>query len=300
MSYPTDFEQAMAAHYGPCDFPIVPDGKIHRFRVPGDKPGSRNGWYVLREFRSTGIAYATFGSWKDGGLYNWSSREPRDHREAAAVAEGRETAARLLRAEQIKRNMAAADSALSTWRFASAAPADHPYLIAKGVQPHNLRLSGFVYEGFDRRALLVPLIHNGELVNLQRIWPNGDKRFFKGGMVKGCYSLIGTAEPGQPLYTCEGWATGATIHEETGHAVACAMNCGNLLEVGRQLRREHPDAVLIIAGDDDRQTEGNPGKTAAIKAAATLGCGLVLPPFPDDAPLNLTDFNDLRQWRANQ
>ena len=119
-------------------------------------------------------------------------------------------------------------------------------------------------------------------------------------MVKGCCSLIGTITPGQPLYICEGWATGATIHADTGAAVACAMNAGNLLDVGQQLQRQHPDAVLIVAGDDDRQTDGNPGRTSAIKAAAALGCGLVLPPWSGAEPLTLSDFNDLANWRATQ
>jgi putative DNA primase/helicase len=58
---------------------------------------------------------------------------------------------------------------------------------------------------------------------------------------------------------------------------------------------------LIVAGDDDRMTDGNPGRTTAIKAAAALGCGLVLPDWPANAPLTCSDFNDLRQWReANQ
>ena len=54
--------------------------------------------------------------------------------------------------------------------------------------------------------------------------------------------------------------------------------------------------MLIFAADDDRQTEGNPGKTYAMAAAAALRCGLILPPWPDNAPLHLTDFNDLHQW----
>ncbi|MCY1379181.1 hypothetical protein D9M69_668740 [compost metagenome] len=78
------------------------------------------------------------------------------------------------------------------------------------------------------------------------------------------------------------------------------MTCGNLLAVGQHLQSRYPDAVLVIAGDDDRQTDGNPGKTSATKAAATLGCGLVLPPWPIDAPLTLSDFNDLANWRAAQ
>ncbi|WP_330201514.1 hypothetical protein [Pseudomonas sp. 10C3] len=77
--------------------------------------------------------------------------------------------------------------------------------------------------------------------------------------------------------------------------MACAMNCHNLLPLGRHLHQRYPDAVLIIAGDDDRQKEGNPGRTAA---TAVLGCDLVFPPLPDDVPLELSDFNDLRNWRA--
>lgn len=146
-------------------------------------------------------------------------------------------------------------------------------------------------------VLLVPLTRDGHLVNLQRIKPDGDKRFLFGGMVKGACSVLGIITSGKPLYLCEGMATGVTIHEETGAAVACAMNAGNLLPAGQRLQRQHPDAVLIVAGDDDRMTEGNPGRTAAIKAAAALGCGLVLPDWPANAPLTCSDFNDLRQWR---
>ena len=35
---------------------------------------------------------------------------------------------------------------------------------------------------------------------------------------------------------CEGYATGASIHEATGHAVVCAMNSGNLPEAAIYLR----------------------------------------------------------------
>ncbi|MCY1187830.1 hypothetical protein D9M73_288620 [compost metagenome] len=79
------------------------------------------------------------------------------------------------------------------------------------------------------------------------------------------------------------------------------MYAANLLPVAHRLQRQHPDAVLIVAGDDDRMTEGNPGRTAADKAAATLGCGTIFPPWCGSEPLTLSDFNDLRQWQeANQ
>lgn len=163
------------------------------------------------------------------------------------------------------------------------------YLSRKGCQPHNVRQSGDV--------LLIPLCVGKRLVNLQRIWPDGTKRFLAGGRVTGCYSPIGVLEPGEPLYICEGWATGATIHEHNGAAVACAMNAGNLFAVGDYLRRSYPDNPLIVAGDDDRQSDGNPGRTHANRAAADLGCGVVFPPWSGAEPLELSDFNDLRQWR---
>ena len=276
----------MQASYGPLDWLPVADGTIRRFHVPGDKAGTLNGWYVLH---LDGIASGAFGSWKAGTSHTWSSREPANPLEAEQVRQRIEQARRQREAEQHQRQQAAAEYAARLWRDARRADPGHPYLTAKGCRPYNLRQRGDV--------LLVPLYHGGELVNLQRIGADGDKRFLSGGRVKGCYSPLGIIAAGQPLYLCEGWATGATLHAETGHPVACAMNAGNLLEAGRHLQRRHPEAVLIVAGDDDRQTEGNPGKTAAIVAAAGLGCGLILPPWPADAPPHLSDFNDLRQWR---
>ena len=282
----TAFRDALQSVFGPLDWLPEADGIIHRFTVPGDRTGSNNGWYVLF---ADGIASGSFGSWKTGGCHTWSSREPADQREADHLRQQMEQARRQREADQRQRQQAAAEYARRLWRDARRADPGHPYLTAKGCRPNNLRQLA--------DALLVPLTLNGELVNLQRIHPDGSKRFLPGGRVKGCYSPLGLIQAGQPLYLCEGYATGATLHENTGHPVACAMNAGNLLAVGQQLQRTYPDALLIAAGDDDRQTKGNPGKTAAITTAATLGCGLILPPWSGDEPLTLTDFNDLRQWQ---
>ncbi|MBC7197707.1 MAG: toprim domain-containing protein [Pseudomonas balearica] len=283
------FRDALQATFGPLDWLPVADGTIRRFHVPGDRAGSNNGWYVLY---LDGIASGAFGSWRAGACHTWSSRKPADPLEAQLVAQRIERAREQREADQTRRHIATASYAGRVWSEAQPADADHPYLTRKRIAAHRLRQAGDV--------LLVPLYADGYLCNLQRIAADGSKRFLSGGRVKGAYSPIGTLEPGQPLYVCEGWATGATIHAETGAAVACAMNAGNLLEVGRQLQRHHPDSPLIIAGDDDRQTEGNPGRTAATQAAAALGCGLVLPPFAADAPLELSDFNDLANWRPAQ
>lgn len=280
------FRTELAATFGPLDWLPIPDGQIHRFHVPSDRAGSRNGWYVLH---LDGIACGAFGSWKASGSRTWSSRRPADHLEAQLIAQRIEQARRQRQAEQDQRQQAAALEAIGLWGASVPAAPDHPYLIRKGCQPHTLRQLG--------ADLLVPLYLGRQLVNLQRIRPDGTKRFMPGGRVTGCYSPIGRLESGQPLYICEGWATGATIHEAKGAAVACAMNAGNLFAVGDRLRRAYSDNPLIVAGDDDRQTEGNPGRTAATKAAAALGCGLIFPPWSGAEPQELSDFNDLRQWR---
>ena len=80
--------------------------------------------------------------------------------------------------------------------------------------------------------------------------------------------------------------------------VACV---GDSITFGSGLKpgdARYPQVLGTLMGPDfDVRGFGNPGKTAAIVAAAGLGCGLILPPWPADAPPHLSDFNDLRQWR---
>lgn len=169
---------------------------------------------------------------------------------------------------------------------------DHPYLARKGIKAHHLRQLGNV--------LLAPICWRGDVVNLQRIAADGSKRFLPGGRITGCYCPFGRIEAGVELLIVEGIATAASLHEQTGKPVAAALSAGNLLAVGEELKHRYPDAVLVIAGDDDRakEAEGKPnaGKLAAIHAAGRLGCGYVLPAWPEDAPQSLSDFNDLAAW----
>ncbi|MDT4822672.1 hypothetical protein FQZ97_558790 [compost metagenome] len=77
------------------------------------------------------------------------------------------------------------------------------------------------------------------------------------------------------------------------------MNAGNLEPVARALRTKYGELIeLVIAGDDDRQTEGNPGRTAATAAALAVAGLVTFPDWPPGAPPHLSDFNDLANWRA--
>jgi putative DNA primase/helicase len=143
--------------------------------------------------------------------------------------------------------------------------------------------------------LIVPMRDTaGQLHSLQTIQPDGDKRFLYGGRVNGCYHSIGK-KPVDVLIVCEGYATGASIHEATGYPVVVAFNAGNLKAVALALRAKYPDLKIIIAADDDHQTEGNPGMTKAQAAAQAVGAAVAVPTFPAGRPDKATDFNDLHQ-----
>ncbi|TWH63997.1 putative DNA primase/helicase [Azomonas agilis] len=283
------FKDALEAAFGRLDFVPMMDGHFHRFRVPEDKSGTRNGWYV--GFLDN-IASGAFGSWKLGQTGTWSSRKPTDPIEAELIQQRIEQVKAQRQAEQQYRHQQAAEKARGIWQRAVPAHPSHAYLVTKKVSAYGLRQRG--------NTLLVPLIHNGQLVNQQFIQPDGCKRFLSGGQVKGCYSPLGQIQTDKPLYLCEGWATGATLHQHTGCPVACAMNAGNLLPAGVHLKARYPNLELIVAGDDDRLTEGNPGRTKAIEAAASLGALVLFPDWPEGAPEHLTDFNDLLCWQKAQ
>jgi len=255
------------------------DGLLHRYSPTG-KRGDTSAWYVLH---LDGVAAGVFGCWRAGLTSTWCGKpvdtlteaERSAHRERIKAMQARRDA------EEKQRHQSEADKARSRWLAADTC-CQHPYLAAKGVQAYGIRQ--------DDSVLLVPLrCTSGLLHSLQTITADGDKRFK--GRMRGCYHGMG--RPQGVLVIAEGYATAASIHEATGHAVACAFNAGNLLPVAAALRKKYPDLVLVLAADDDHRTEGNPGLAAATAAALAVGGFVVRPQFPADRPPKATDFNDL-------
>ena len=142
-------------------------------------------------------------------------------------------------------------------------------------------------------ALVVPMRDGAELHSLQFIAGDGGKKFLTGGRVRGCYFSIG--EPDGVLCLVEGVATGLSVHEATGCAVAAAFDAGNLAAVAKALHKKHPDLRLIVCADDDYLTAGNPGISKATEAALSNGALLAVPDFGVDRPEKASDFNDLHQ-----
>ena len=117
----TAFRDELQSVFGPLEWMPQADGGIHRFRVPGDRPGSHYGWYVLFP---DGIASGCFGSWKAGSSHTWSSREPANPLEAEQVRQRIEQARHQREAEQHQRQQQAADYAARLWRDARRADPD--------------------------------------------------------------------------------------------------------------------------------------------------------------------------------
>ena len=277
------FQEAIAAAGLTPPDTIIADGTIHRFSTNGNR-GDDSGWYALH---LDGIPAGAFGCWRAGFSQNWCAKSDDTMTQAERDAHrGRIVAMQAQRdAAQVQRQQQARDAVAVI--LANASPArSHDYLTAKGIQPHGVKCDGV--------RLLIPMRDTAGVVqSLQTIAPDGEKRFHSGGKVTNCYFSIG--KPDGLVIVCEGFATGASIRESTGHAVAVAFNAGNLQPVAVALRTKYPALKIIVAADDDHLTPGNPGLTKA-RAAAQAVAGLVtVPDFGSDRPDKATDFNDLHR-----
>ena len=261
---------------------INPDGAIHRFSSNGRR-GDDSGWYVLH---TDGTAAGAFGCWRSGLQSTWCEKSDKQMTQAERDAHRRHIVAMQAQRETdtaLRHESAATDAAQRL--KAATACTNHGYTTAKGVQCHALYVD-------TTGALIVPMRDTaGKLHSLQTIAPDGGKRFLFGGLMRACYHSIG--KPADLLIVCEGYATGASLHETTGHAVAVAFNAGNLEPVAVALRAKYPALKIIIAADDDHLTPNNPGMTKARAAAQAVAGLLAMPVFPATRSDKHTDFNDL-------
>lgn len=267
-------DRLMAAGLAPVKFEPVADGRIHRFRVEGDKAGSRNGWCVLYE---DPVGHGAFGSWRTGESHTWRAESEKVMTQAELADQRRQfEAMRRQRAEEEARVREEARSkAARLWGMAKPAEAAHSYLVRKGVKAWGVRQL--------RESLVIPARDaHGQLHTLQFIGRDGDKRFLSGGRIQACYCAIG--RPADTLLLAEGYATAASLYESTGHATACAFNAGNLAPVARALRAKFPSLRIIVCADNDTQTPGNPGLTNAREAARAVHGWVACPTF-SESPL---------------
>jgi len=279
------FLEVMASNglvpYMPLDIEIT--GEIKRFRVEGDKLGSKNGWYILF---NDGFLCGSFGNWKTGLTYSWSSHlESKITKvELRRLKQQREEAIKIRKTEKIYEQQKNAIKCGELWNSASKfVKSDHPYLISKNIKAFGTRQIG--------EKLLIPVqdVQN-RLMSLQFIMPDGKKVFKSGGKVKGCFSLIGKLK--DTILVCEGYATGMTIYEVTGKSVIVAFFASNLSHVVMALKDYGLNKLkIIIIADNDHLNKDNTGLDKATKCANLHNLPLIFPTF--NYGQSGSDFNDL-------
>ena len=266
----------------------LPLGKVTRFPGVGKSNGNKSGWAWLSE---DGLGGA-FGDWASGLSETWAAHHDQVMTTAAERAAHAKRVAELRRIrqeEEARQHAEVAQQAQAIWDHAAPAPADHPYLLRKSIRPHSLRLDA------DNR-LIAPVTIDGEITSLQLIDEDGNKKFLPGGAIKVGIFTIGDLSEAGTLLLCEGFATGASLHEATGYPVAVAFSAHNLRPVAEQLREQCPTATIVVCGDNDIRSDETPntGLEAATFAANAVRGVLVMPELDG----RKCDWNDVHTQRG--
>lgn len=253
---------------------VPADGKPHLVPVVGKSSRNTSGRIKLFTDGAGGILFNNVYGTKLVFFFN-------DAPHAMTEADKAERAARIARekAETEEAQRQCRESSAYLWDNVAREeiPADHPYLIAKGVKPFGIRWQS------SGNLLVVPVRDiDGVLHGLQFISADGCKKFKTGTVKTGHFHKIGRTKD-NTIIIAEGYATAASIHQATGHAVIVAYDAGNLLPVAQTIRSKYPDMIIIIAADDDSHLPVNKGIVCATAAARAVNGLLVVPSFQEVA-----------------
>jgi len=297
----TEVRRALKAQGIVIPEPLVVDGKLHRYHAEGHRSGSRN---IALTIHPDGIPNALWWDHKSGVRGRWRSD---GCNQFAAVDPEEMNARHAARVREIqRRHLQISARVQREWAKARPCRGDgHPYLKRKGIKSHGLRIGTlrvFLPERgclaqVSANTLMIPMIDAaGTIWAAQYILPDKntllaprDKHFLAGSRLDGLYFPIGKRTP--TVVIAEGAATATTIHERTGHHTLVAFCAGNLPSVAKIARAKYPQARIIIAADDDRFTDGNPGVRFATEAAEAVDGTVKIPKFFWHE--TGTDFNDL-------
>lgn len=273
---------------------VQADGLLHRCGT-ADRPHRRDGAY--KAFLDT-PASIWWKNWRTGDEGTWTYKPEKEL--TAAERDALRERIRAIKAhketEQNRRWQAAAKLAASIWNCSRNAGDDHPYLQRKGVPAIGLRRTK------DGRLIVPVLNQSGRIQSLQFILPEKpaegtDKFFLRGGRTGGGFFSLsaGDGKKDGPLLIAEGYATATSLHLATGYACLVAFNAGNLKAVAVMARERYAKREIILCADNDTETQGNPGKEAASRAAQAVGGKLAVCPAHEG---RAADFNDLHRLRS--
>ncbi|MEO6960162.1 MAG: toprim domain-containing protein [Burkholderiaceae bacterium] len=256
-----------------------------------DHPKKRNGAYRI----SDDGRMAWFKNWATDADFNIWNADGALSPAKALQAKADTDAARRREAEYRKTCITACRA---YWSRLPMLRGVHPYLAAK-----QLDMLGCGQLRTDGELLAVPVMRDGQIMSVQTIAADGQKRFRTGCPVKGGVFVL--ERTGASL-TCfvEGLATGLAVFSSLKQSrVVVCFDSGNLIEVAAHFQG---NGLGIVCADNDHETARrigtNPGLDAARKAANALGCGIA---YPDgingsDWADAIVEREDARRWIARQ
>ncbi len=191
------------------------------------------------------------------------------------------------------RRPAAGQGAAEVWARCEAATPMHGYCARKGLSGEPLAGLGQLPQGDPLRIdgqsvagwLAVPAHGpDGELQSLQFIPPDtGKKLNMPRASMTGARFIVGTVEPGQPVYLAEGIASAWSCWQATGRAAVCCFGWGNVARVAADLRQRDASARLVLVPDVGKEAD-------AWRIAAELGCRVATMPEGEASNFDANDY----------
>ena len=265
---------------------IIADNKRRNFQIEGDRKNSKKGYYKLNIDGDFG--YGFFGDYRQSECHSWHNTTNKDitPEQLKALKERAENNRLAEKERQEKEHKMLAQEAVDETMFLEDCPEGHPYLTRKKIKPCGALIG-------DKDWIYLPAKIGNQVWSWQKISGDGRKIFKPNARISGCYYTIEGA--GDTSYVCEGFSTGASIHEATGATVHCCFYAGNLISAIENIKK-HDSNELVLCADNDHETviqnkPYNTGITKGTEAAKHHDIKMCFPNFTKEDE-GLSDFND--------
>lgn len=270
------------------NFEPVFNGEIHRFQ-PNDRR-DKSGWFIghiLNEGQKNELKLLIYGDWSKNEKYEWLSKGRFSKDEKEIKERELNKLRQKIESKKHDENKAAKILAKKYYEGCSDLPQNFKYLEKKQISV----VPGAKYD-MQEQVLVLPLYENlkKEISTYQTISEDGQKFFLKDGKKKGSFFYIEGSK--DKILICEGFATGASVHQATGFFTIIAFDAGNILPVTEKMVQIFGKNNILVCADNDVYGIKNAGIEAAKEVSAKLGVGYVAPEFKDNSS-KPNDFNDL-------
>lgn len=243
------------------------EGRWLRFPGVGKKRSNRSGWC-----RIISPTLAIYGDWSSNFRAVWKDDSHVDSEQARKrLLDAQRREQEFVRAQRARQRQAAQEAQQLLGRCQVAT---HPYLVSKGLSAWR----GMVSPEGELIVAARAVEDYRCLLTVQRIAPDGTKRFLRGARARGAIHALGERNSRRQLL-CEGYATGISLHlaakELWGpHCVIVTFSANNLLSVAPHFPK------ALVCADHDISGVGE-------QIAKETGHPWVMPPQAGD------DFNDV-------